>query len=189
MLLELSTAPSSLGTQDRQGGKVEANTDQIKFELILTDPPWRYNDKSRNRGGAERHYGTLSLDELKAINVADYAAKHCCLMMWTTGPQLADSIDLMRAWGVQVFDIRVYLGKAVTQALGKLGSPDSSTSPSAAQEPGGAQNKPVYQGDHRTVGNGGGERPMVLGDGLYDPGVCRSCAAGYQRVAGGPAKG
>lgn len=99
MLFELSAAPGSLGTQERQGGKVGENTDQIKFELILTDPPWRYNDKSRNRGGAERHYGTLSLDQLKAINLADYAAKHCCLMMWTTGPQLADSIDLMRAWG------------------------------------------------------------------------------------------
>lgn len=73
----------------------------MKFELIHTDPPWRYNDKSRNRGGAERHYSTMSLEELKAMNVADYAAKDCCLMMWTTGPQLANSIDLLRAWGFE----------------------------------------------------------------------------------------
>lgn len=73
----------------------------MKFELIHTDPPWRYNDKKRNRGGAERHYSTMSLDDLKAMNVADYAAKNCCLMMWTTGPQLADAIDLIRAWGFE----------------------------------------------------------------------------------------
>lgn len=71
----------------------------MKFDVIHADPPWRYNDKSRNRGGAERHYGTMSLDELKAMNVADYAATDCCLLMWTTGPQLDDAIVLMKAWG------------------------------------------------------------------------------------------
>lgn len=73
----------------------------MKFDVIHADPPWRYDDKSRNRGGAERHYKTMSLEELKAMNVADYAAKNSCLLMWTTGPQLADSIELMRSWGFQ----------------------------------------------------------------------------------------
>lgn len=71
----------------------------MKFDVIHADPPWRYNDKSRNRGGAERHYETMKLDDLKAMNVADYAAKDCCLLMWTTGPLLADAIDLLRVWG------------------------------------------------------------------------------------------
>ena len=69
------------------------------FDLIHADPPWRYSDVSRNRGGAERHYSTMSLDEMKRMNVADYANKNCYLFMWTTGPQLEDSIELMRSWG------------------------------------------------------------------------------------------
>lgn len=81
--------------------EVDAGQGALRFGLIHTDPPWRYSDKSKNRGGAERHYGTMSLEELKAMNVGDHAAKDCCLMMWTTGPQLADSIDLMRAWGFE----------------------------------------------------------------------------------------
>ncbi|MGL5225790.1 MAG: MT-A70 family methyltransferase [Aeromonas sp.] len=78
-----------------------------KYDVIHADPPWRYKDKSTSRGGAERHYGTMSLDELKAMNVADYAAKDCCLMMWTTGPQLEASIELMRSWGFKYVTLGV----------------------------------------------------------------------------------
>lgn len=69
------------------------------FDLVHTDPPWRYKDASRQRGGAARWYDTMSIDELKQINVADVCKKDAYLFMWTTGPQLDDSIDLLKAWG------------------------------------------------------------------------------------------
>lgn len=70
-----------------------------KFDLIHADPPWRYSDKSKNRGGAARHYDTLTIEQLKAMNVADYAAPDSYLFLWTTGPQLKVSIELLEAWG------------------------------------------------------------------------------------------
>ncbi len=69
------------------------------FDLIHADPPWRYDDKSKNRGGAERHYRTMSLADMKAMNVGDLANRDCYLFMWTTGPQLEDAMELLRAWG------------------------------------------------------------------------------------------
>lgn len=69
------------------------------FQLIHADPPWRYSDKSANRGGASRHYETMSIKDLKAMNVAELAAPTSVLWMWTTGPQLPDSLELMKAWG------------------------------------------------------------------------------------------
>lgn len=69
------------------------------FDLIHADPPWRYDDKSENRGGASRHYQTMSLEDMMKMNVSDLANDPCVLFMWTTGPQLEDSMTLMRAWG------------------------------------------------------------------------------------------
>lgn len=73
------------------------------FQLFHADPPWRYSDKSKNRGGAVRHYETMKLADMKAMNVAELAAPTAVLWMWTTGPQLPDSLELMKAWG---FDYR-----------------------------------------------------------------------------------
>ncbi|WCH25198.1 MT-A70 family methyltransferase [Aeromonas salmonicida] len=69
------------------------------FQLFHADPPWRYSDKSKNRGGAVRHYETMKLADMKAMNVAELAAPTAVLWMWTTGPQLPDSLELMKAWG------------------------------------------------------------------------------------------
>lgn len=69
------------------------------FDLVHADPPWQYDDKSKNRGGAERWYSTMSIDELKQINVGDYCKKDAYLFMWTTFPLLEESFDVLRAWG------------------------------------------------------------------------------------------
>jgi len=69
------------------------------YQLIHADPPWRYADRNENRGGASRHYNTMSLKDMKAMNVAELAAPTSVLWMWTTAPQLPDSLELMKAWG------------------------------------------------------------------------------------------
>ena len=63
------------------------------FQLIHADPPWRYEDKSRNRGGAERHYETMSMEQMKAMNVAELAAPTSVLWMWATGPLLPEALE------------------------------------------------------------------------------------------------
>ena len=50
-------------------------------------------------GLANQHYSTMSLKDLKKLNVKDIAAKDCILFLWTTGPQMKNSIELMNAWG------------------------------------------------------------------------------------------
>ena len=70
-----------------------------RFSVITADPPWKYSDKSANRGGAERHYPTIKLGDLKLINVADYAADDSLLLMWVTAPQMKAGIELLESWG------------------------------------------------------------------------------------------
>lgn len=73
------------------------------FGCLLVDPPWGFETYGGERATPHRtdvdHYATMSADELKALPVADIAAKDCALFMWVVSSHLAESIELARAWG------------------------------------------------------------------------------------------
>lgn len=75
-----------------------------KFSVIYADPPWSYNDKmggtiSERYGAAEKHYPSMTLSELKALDVPALAAENCVLWLWATCPLLEEALELARAWG------------------------------------------------------------------------------------------
>ncbi|MBO5230488.1 MAG: modification methylase [Clostridia bacterium] len=89
-----------------------------KYEVIYADPPWDYGGKmqydkscikTENIGferdvfisSASFKYPTLKLKELQQLDVPSIAADNCILFMWTTGPQLANSILLGESWGFE----------------------------------------------------------------------------------------
>ena len=89
-----------------------------KYEIIYADPPWDYGGKmqydrssikSENIGfekkifisSASFKYPTLKLEDLKKLGVSSITLENCLLFMWTTGPQLAKSIELGAAWGFE----------------------------------------------------------------------------------------
>lgn len=92
---------------------------QGKFGCILADPPWRfttYSPKGRGRSpdgiltpeqlrnlsrtnSPERHYATMTLDEIKSLPVGDVAARDCVLMLWIVDPLLPEALEVGRAWG------------------------------------------------------------------------------------------
>lgn len=74
------------------------------YQVILADPPWSYRNKRTGgslTSGAAQKYGTLSLDAICALPVADIAARDSVLFLWITVPMLVDGLHLpiMRAWG------------------------------------------------------------------------------------------
>ena len=69
-----------------------------KYSVIYADPPWQY-ERSGVQGAAEKHYSTMSLDELKQLSVPELADKDCALFMWATFPQLKEALELIEAWG------------------------------------------------------------------------------------------
>jgi|TARA_R100000084_G_C4642203_1_gene144463 N6-adenosine-specific RNA methylase IME4 len=75
----------------------------MNYSVIYADPPWRYNERknpsTRFGGGAMGHYPTMSLDELKALNIKDISAKNAALFLWITFPRLEQGLELMKAWG------------------------------------------------------------------------------------------
>ena len=72
-----------------------------KYKIIYADPPWQYDNKSLNRGGAERHYKTTSNDILCNIDVSSVCDDDCVLFMWATFPKIKEALELIDAWGFQ----------------------------------------------------------------------------------------
>jgi N6-adenosine-specific RNA methylase IME4 len=75
-----------------------------EYRVIYADPPWAYNDKqggeiSASYGAAEKHYPSMSLSELAALPVLEFAAKDSALFLWVTSPLLPDGLKLAADWG------------------------------------------------------------------------------------------
>jgi len=70
-----------------------------KYNIIYADPAWSYDDKSLNRGGAERHYRTMDIEDIKALPINEIADDDSILFMWATFPKLQEGLDVIKAWG------------------------------------------------------------------------------------------
>lgn len=74
-----------------------------KYQIIYADPPWQYCVRSEKGYGrsAERHYPTMSVDELSKLPVKELADGNCALFLWVTFPVLNRIYDLISAWGFE----------------------------------------------------------------------------------------
>jgi N6-adenosine-specific RNA methylase IME4 len=73
------------------------------FRILYPDPPWQYGDRTP-RGGADRHYPTMSTAEIcnlhvGGVHVSKLAAENCGLFLWATWPMLAEALQVIDAWG------------------------------------------------------------------------------------------
>lgn len=70
------------------------------FDVIVADCPWLYDiDRGNQRASCENHYPTLDVAAMKALPVAELAAKDCSLFFWATFPMLPQALEVINAWG------------------------------------------------------------------------------------------
>jgi N6-adenosine-specific RNA methylase IME4 len=74
------------------------------FDVLLADPPWRYEDVKTASRAVENHYPTMDVEDIAALEVP--AAADALLFLWATSPKLAEAIGVLEAWG---FDYRTNL--------------------------------------------------------------------------------
>ena len=74
------------------------------YQILYCDPAWDYagrvqhNAKEGNKSALD-HYATLTLEQLKALNVPSVCDTDCLLFLWTSSPHLPQAIELMEHWG------------------------------------------------------------------------------------------
>lgn len=72
----------------------------MTFGTIYADPPWRY-DNQGTRGCTNRHYNTMSVDDICALPIGRLAAAKAHLHLWTTNAFLFDCPKIFEAWGFE----------------------------------------------------------------------------------------
>src|SRR5215471_13812779 len=83
------------------------------YKVIYADPPWTFATYSRKGKGRspEAYYDCMTLAEIKALPVAEWAAEHCVLLLWTTDPLLEKAFEVIRAWGFTYKTVGFYWAK------------------------------------------------------------------------------
>ena len=78
-----------------------------KYNIIYADPAWSYNDKRagggfknpNGAGGADKHYKTLSLEEICSIDVKSICLENSMLFLWCTSSLLDYGFKVIQSWG------------------------------------------------------------------------------------------
>jgi N6-adenosine-specific RNA methylase IME4 len=68
-----------------------------KYKTILADPPWDLNQMGKR--GASYHYNLMSLEQIKAMPIADLAEDDAHLWLWIPTNELEKGYEVVRAWG------------------------------------------------------------------------------------------
>ena len=78
------------------------------YNIILADPPWSYSNwggkgggKHERKRGANKHYETMTLDKICALDVASIADDRCALFIWATWPLIFNVKTVIDAWGFE----------------------------------------------------------------------------------------
>lgn len=75
-----------------------------KFGTILVDPPWQFQNRTGKVAPEHKRlsrYPTLTVEDIKALPVADAASDVCHLYLWVPNALLPLGIEVMQAWGFQ----------------------------------------------------------------------------------------
>jgi len=116
------------------------------FDVILADPPWRYDFSTSTSREVENQYPTMELAELCSLNIP--TAENCVLFLWATSPKLIEAIEVMSSWGFSYKTCMVWVKDKIGMGYyarqqheilligtkGNPGTPDPSSRPSSVFE-------------------------------------------------------
>lgn len=81
------------------------NTDK-KYKTIYIDPPWEEKGGGKIKRGCDRHYPTMSINEIAALPVPDLADPcGCHVYMWVTNNFLEKGFSLLKQWGFEYITV------------------------------------------------------------------------------------
>lgn len=86
---------------DRRQDRIESTPviPDGKYNVIYADPPWKYDFGFDIYGAADRHYHTMSIEELCNLPIPELTEDNAVLFLWVTSPKLFDAQRIIKAWG------------------------------------------------------------------------------------------
>lgn len=74
----------------------------VRFKTILADPPWQFQNRTGKVAPEHRRlnrYGTMTLDDIKALPVPEISADTAHLYLWVPNALLPDGLQVLESWG------------------------------------------------------------------------------------------
>jgi N6-adenosine-specific RNA methylase IME4 len=75
---------------------------QLKADVLYIDPPWDFKTRSDKGKGkspeANGHYPVMSFNDIKKLDVQSVTADDAIVFVWTTGPFLEKTFEVLKAW-------------------------------------------------------------------------------------------
>jgi N6-adenosine-specific RNA methylase IME4 len=108
--ISINQAHNEIKTKERREERVKkiveiskgnSSLEQIAefYPVIYVDPPWKYDYSETESRAIENQYPTMSLNEIKALDINSITTDDCVMFMWATSPKLAESLEVIAAWG------------------------------------------------------------------------------------------
>ena len=81
---------------------IEINLPYFSYDLVVCDPPWRFETYSNNglKKSPEAHYSTMSMEEIAALPVPHLLKPGGVLVLWCTWPLIGYQWKLFETWGI-----------------------------------------------------------------------------------------
>ena len=70
-----------------------------KFQIILADPPWKYDFSNTNSREIENKYPTMELIDIQSLKIP--SKDNAVLFLWATAPKLKEALEVMKSWGFE----------------------------------------------------------------------------------------
>lgn len=75
-----------------------------RFGTILADPPWRFTNRTGKMAPEHRRlsrYGTLTMEEIAGLPIAELAATTAHLYLWVPNALLPQGLTVLKSWGFE----------------------------------------------------------------------------------------
>lgn len=93
----------------------------LQFGTILADPPWQFQNRTGKVAPEHKRltrYGTMTLEEICALPVAEISDDPAHLYLWVPNALLPDGLRVMEEWGFR------YVSNIIWEKIRKDGGPD-----------------------------------------------------------------
>lgn len=91
------------------------------YNTIYADPPWQFQNRTGKVAPEHKRlsrYETMTIEEIKALPIADIAGEKAHLYLWVPNALLPDGLAVLDAWGFE------YKSNIVWEKIRKDGAPD-----------------------------------------------------------------
>ena len=92
-----------------------------KYKTIYADPPWQFQNRTGKVAPEHKRlnrYGTMPLEEIKLLPIAEVADDKSHLYLWVPNALLPKGLEVMKAWGFE------YKTNIIWEKVRKDGMPD-----------------------------------------------------------------